>query len=72
MSEINLEERVAELEVQIAFQEDHIQKLSDALYQQQQRLDALEVGIKHYEKRLKELQEGVGEVYSGQEKPPHY
>jgi len=72
MIDSTLENRIIELEQQLAFQEDTVQKLSDALFEQQQRIDALELGIKHYEKRLRELSEGIGEVYGGEEKPPHY
>lgn len=68
----NAEERIAELEMQVAFLEDSLHKLGDALYKQQQRMDSLEVGIKHYEKRLQEIQEGVGATDQTQERPPHY
>ena len=72
MSKNDVEARVAELEVQIAFQEDHLQKLNDALYQQQVRIDSLEVGIRHYEKRLQEINDGLGDIKTEQEIPPHY
>jgi SlyX protein len=68
----NNEDRIAELEMQVAFLEDNLHKLSDALYKQQQRMDSLEVGIKHYEKRLLEIQQGVDSHEEKQERPPHY
>ena len=68
----DLSTQVAELEVQLSFQEDHIQKLSDALYQQQKRIDVLEQIVKDYEKKMQEIMEGVGEVYSEDAPPPHY
>jgi SlyX protein len=71
MSE-NTEERIAELEMQVAFLEDSLHKLSDVLYKQQQRMDSLEVGIKHYEKRLQEIQQGAGVADQEDERPPHY
>ncbi|MEQ9210879.1 MAG: SlyX family protein [Pseudomonadales bacterium] len=66
------ETRIAELEMQVTFLEDSLQKLSDVLYKQQQRIDALELGIKHYEKRLQDIQQGMGETDNHQERPPHY
>jgi len=71
MSEDN-EKRIAELEIQVAFLEDSLQKLSDVLYKQQQRIDALQLGVKHYEKQLQEIQHGLGEAGDQQERPPHY
>jgi SlyX protein len=71
MSEDN-EERIAELEMQVAFLEDNLHKLNDVLYKQQQRMDSLETGIKHYEKRLQEIQHGAGSTDQEQERPPHY
>ncbi|MEQ9023352.1 MAG: SlyX family protein [Pseudomonadales bacterium] len=66
------ETRIAELEMQVTFLEDSLQKLSDVLYKQQQRIDALELGIMQYEKRMKDIQQGMGETDNLQERPPHY
>lgn len=71
-SDSELEQRVAELEVQVAFQEDHLQKLNEALVEQQNRIDSLGSGLRHYQKRVQEIQEGIGEVSSENEVPPHY
>lgn len=68
-------QRIAELETQLAFQEDTIQKLNDVLVDQQKRMDALEVAIRHYEKRLGEIQNGIGDEQQTSledEVPPHY
>lgn len=68
-------QRIAELETQLAFQEDTLQKLNDVLVSQQKRIDALETAIKHYEKRLGEIQDGVGsdqQISMEDEVPPHY
>lgn len=69
------DQRILELETQLAFQEDSLQKLNDVLVNQQQRLDALEVAVRHYEKRLQEVQHGVGgdaEPSLQDQIPPHY
>lgn len=73
MSENDLNQQMAELETQLAFQEDHLQKLNDVMVDQQKRIDALEAGLRHYEKRLREIQEGAGgESAIESETPPHY
>ena len=75
MNEPSSEHRIAELETQLAFQEDYLQKLNDVLVAQQKRIDALEVAIKHYEKRLGDIQNGVagdGQSSIENEVPPHY
>lgn len=66
------EMRIAELEIQVAFLEDSLQKLSDVLYKQQQRIDTLELGIKHYEKRLQDIRQEFSEADNHHERPPHY
>lgn len=71
----DIDERIAELEAQLAFQEDSIHKLNNALVDQHRRVEILEVAIKHYEKRLAEIQHGVGDGAAPgleDEVPPHY
>ena len=71
----NTDDRIAELESQLAFQEDLLQTLNEALIDQQNRIHTLEVAIKHYEKRLREIQDGVavgGGSATDFEPPPHY
>ncbi len=72
MAEPDLQKRLVELEVQVAFHEDHIQKLSDMLYQQQRRLDSLGEELHLSNQRLLEIQRGVGETTPKTERPPHY
>lgn len=73
MGENKIESRVSELEIQLSFQEDHIEKLNDVLVDQQSRIEKLEVVIRHYEKRLQEIQNGVsGDDSNEIEIPPHY
>ena len=60
-----------ELETKIAFLEQHINELSDALYSQQKAIDALELDQKRLKDQLSGLlgNQGAGDA---DEKPPHY
>ena len=69
----DLENRVSELEMQLSFQENHIDTLNNALIDQQSRIDQLETLLRLYKKRLDEMQHGLlGEDEKGIEVPPHY
>jgi SlyX protein len=61
-------ERIDGLESQMAFQDETIQQLSDALVAQQTRIDALQVKLEQF------LEMRAGETDAGavDEKPPHY
>lgn len=63
--------RVETLEIKVAHLERALQELSDALYRQQQRLDAHEARYRHLIERV-----AAGEPPGGSEPkfevPPHY
>lgn len=61
-------ERIDRLEGQLAFQDDIIQQLNDALVAQQARIDALEATLQ----QLKEASNNDGDSAPVDEKPPHY
>lgn len=61
--------RLEFLESKIAFQEDTIQQLNDALVGQQDRIDALEALVRMM---LEQLQGGDQPDLPGDEPPPHY
>jgi len=65
-------EQLADLQSQLAFQEDAIQQLSDALYNQQQRMDKMEHQIGHLKDELEKTREAQPSSLSQNEKPPHY
>ena len=67
-----LHEQLCDLQTQLAYQDDHIQKLNDALYQQQKRLDALELMQKSLEQRLKTDRGNDHEPSLVEQVPPHY
>ena len=66
-----MEDQIAKLEEQIAFQEDIIQKLDDALADQQKQLLAAEKRIELIMGHLRKL-EANQMSFSDEEKPPHY
>jgi len=67
-------ERIAELEMRVAFQDNTIQELSDVVAKQQQQLDLLQGAHQKLYARLEEVSQGGGgtEEVAGIELPPHY
>ena len=65
------EDRIARLEEQIAFQDDVIQKLDDALADQQKQLMEAERKIELMIQQLQKL-EANQPASQADEKPPHY
>ena len=66
-----MEDQLAKLEEQIAFQEDIIQKLDDALADQQKQLLIAEKRIELIMGQLRKL-EANQMSFSNDEVPPHY
>ena len=68
---MSLEERVVELESRLAFQDDTIAALNDALVQQQRTIERLQVQIVELARRQ---EEGAGQfgLAEGEAPPPHY
>lgn len=68
---MSLEERVTDLESQLAFQDDTIQALSDVLAAQQRMVERLQLQMTALLKRQEEM---VGQFESFEEEapPPHY
>ncbi|SDH96391.1 SlyX family protein [Pseudomonas panipatensis] len=68
---MGLEERVADLESRLAFQDDAMQTLSDVVYEQERVIERLRLQMQVLIKRLEELQGEVG-VADDEAPPPHY
>lgn len=68
------EERLIDLETRLAFQEDALQALSDALAAQQQQIDQLMQTCRWLAERSRPAGEGEGAAAASQsvEPPPHY
>lgn len=65
-------DQIAELQSRIVFQEDALQKLSDALYNQQKRMDDMEQKIAHLKNELEKGNTAGSSESTGDELPPHY
>ena len=70
---MTLEERMMDMEVRIARQEDLVDTLNQTVYRQQRKIDELEALCAGLAGRLKEVAETAmtGEVPLN-ERPPHY
>lgn len=66
------ENRLIDLESRFAFQEISIQELSDALYQQQQRIDQLTEKLAQFQIIIRDMSSPNQHSAGGHEKPPHY
>ena len=72
------DERVTELEIRSAYQEQTIMQLNDALVRQQRQIDALLARMKWLEERLGQQQPtgddaALAAPYTAaEERPPHY
>lgn len=66
------EERLANIETKLAFQEDLVEELNKTIYQQQQKLEQLEATCKALARHITSLAESMNESKSASERPPHY
>lgn len=70
-----MDERIIELEIKAAYQEELLQALNDVVGQQQQQINRLEATCRLLHERIKSLSEtGAGEPGDAtvHEVPPHY
>ena len=68
---MSLEERVTDLESQLAFEDDTIQALSDVLATQQRAVERLQLQMAALLKRQEEMA-GQFESFEEEAPPPHY
>ena len=66
------ENRVTELEIKIAYQEDLLHELNKIVVQQQQQITRLEATCKMLNDRIKSLSSEGGGSENFEEIPPHY
>lgn len=66
------EERLVNIETKITYQEDLIDELNKAVYQQQQKLDRLEATCKSLVEYIESLAESGSGRMPANERPPHY
>ncbi len=67
-----IEERLINIETKLAFQEDLIEELNKAVYQQQQKLNQLEAICSSLARHIQSLAEAGTESKAVNERPPHY
>jgi SlyX protein len=67
------DERLVDIEIKLARQEDLLDTLNSTVYRQQRRIDELEALCAALAKRLAEAQQSdSGGQQAGHEIPPHY
>ena len=67
-----LENRIEELEMKIAFQEQLLDELNHALVQQQFDIDKMQVQLRYMANKLKDFQPSNIASQSEETPPPHY
>ena len=66
------EERLTDIEIKLAFQEDTVKELNDVICRQQDQIDRLNMAYEQLLSRVKELSDRVPDAAAADEKPPHY
>ena len=67
-----MEEKLADLQTRIAFQDQEIQTLNDALIGQQQQIDKLAEQLRVLQDKLKDISSSSVIPQSEEKPPPHY
>ena len=67
-----LEDRIAELEMKIAFQEQLLDELNQALVQQQFDMDKIQLQLRYLAGKIKEKQPSNSASQAEETPPPHY
>ena len=67
-----LEDRIAELEMKIAFQEQLLDELNQALVQQQFDMDKIQLQLRYLAGKLKDMQPSIIASQAEETPPPHY
>ncbi len=67
-----IENRLVDIEIKIARQEDLVDALNQTIYRQQKKLDELEALCTALARRLTQVQQADSDTSPVDEKPPHY
>lgn len=67
-----LENRIAELEMKVAFQEQLLEELNQALVQQQFDMDKMQLQLRYVASKLKDFQPSNIASQAEETPPPHY
>ena len=68
----DLEQKLIDMEIRFAHQQDHIEQLDQVVYRQQQTIDALTERLVQIEKRFKSVMENNILKPEEDSPPPHY
>jgi SlyX protein len=67
-----LETDIEQLQMKVAFQEDTIEALNNALIAQQRQIDSLEFKLKQVIGKIEAIDPSAGEKEEADPPPPHY
>lgn len=67
-----LETDIEQLQMKVAFQEDTLEALNNALIAQQRQIDNLEFKLKQVMGKIEEIDPSAGEKEGAESPPPHY
>ncbi|WP_354685411.1 SlyX family protein [Cupriavidus necator] len=67
-----MDERITELEIKLAFQEDLLETLNATVARQQQQLDLLQEQLRAVYEQVRSAGTTAAEADPAQEIPPHY
>ena len=66
------EDRIVDIEIKLARQEDLVETLNQMVYQQQKKIDELESLCSALARRIKDMSSRDNEQAPIDERPPHY
>lgn len=66
------EDRLVDIEIKIARQEDTLDALNQLVYQQQKKIDELEALCSALARHIKDMRDASADQLPANEKPPHY
>lgn len=66
------EDRLVDIEIKIARQEDLVDTLNKTVYAQQKKIDELETLCAALARHIREIRDAAGTGGPANEKPPHY
>ena len=66
------EDRLVEIEIKLAYQEDLVESLNTTVYQQQLQIDKLEALFSALAQQVRDNAQQHPVMGSSQERPPHY
>ncbi len=66
------EDRLVDIEIKLARQEDLVETLNKTVYQQQKKIDELQALCSALARHVKDLRDAASERGPAHEKPPHY